>query len=196
MIDERIEQLINRRLDGQLAKGESLELDRELIRSPEARRAFEDSQRIDALTAETLDALLDATDSNHLPAAAGVVSPAARRATRRRLDGAIGIAAAVLLIMASTSLLPHAGGPRGTGIAVNPANTSQAGLVNALAPGADAAAAPADYPVVIDNTAGPRRQHQRIDQDVIAVVDPETQTVYLLEIERARNSTRLLRVDY
>jgi hypothetical protein len=192
MIDERTEQLITRRLDGQLAEGESLELDRELIRSPESRRAFEESQRIDALTAETLDALLDAGDSNHLQAADGVVSPAARRATRRRLDGAIGVAAAVLLVMASTSLLPQVNGRRGPGANTNAANLNQPAFPSGL----DAPDQTMQYPVVIDNTAGPRRQHQRIDQDVIAVVDPETQTIYLLEIERARNSTSRLRVDY
>lgn len=197
MLDERIEQLINRRLDGALTEDESLELDRELIRSPETRRAFEDSQRIDVLTCETLNALLDAGECRHYPASDGQVSPAARWITRRRLDGVIGVAAAVLLIMAGTSVLPqfgggnsltnrHGGGDRnlaGTG----PTMTNSAGPVSAW---------PAEYTPVIDNTDVPRRQHQRIDQDVIAVVDPQTQTVYLLEIERSRNRTNRLRADY
>lgn len=195
MIDERIELLINRRLDGDLAEDESLELDRELIRSPEARRVLEESQRIDALTVDTLDRLLDADEAPHLRAADGVVSAAARRATRRRLDGAIGVAAAVLLVMASTSLLPQNGQRRGSSGGTTAQVADTTGFVGPAAePDAGPAAMP--YPVVIDNTAGPRRQHQRIDQNVIAVVDPETQTVYVLEIERARDSTSRLRVDY
>jgi len=187
MIDERTEQLITRRLDGELADGESLELDRELIRSPEARRAFEDAQRIDALTDETLTALLDAGDSRNFHPTDGMVSHAARRITRRRLDGAIGVAAAVLLVMASTSVLPQFGGNSGP---------SQANVGNATPFIQPAVNQVPIESLVIDNTAGPRRQRQRIDQDVIAVVDPETQTVYLLEIQRTRSSTDRLRADY
>ena len=41
-MDERTEQLINRRLDGEITEEESLELDKRLIRSPEARAYLEE----------------------------------------------------------------------------------------------------------------------------------------------------------
>lgn len=44
---DKIERLINRKLDGELTADEQLELDRTLIRSPEARRLFEALQRVD-----------------------------------------------------------------------------------------------------------------------------------------------------
>ena len=42
MIDERLERLINRKLDGELSEAESLELDKLLIRSPEGRAMLEE----------------------------------------------------------------------------------------------------------------------------------------------------------
>ena len=47
MIDERTELLINRRLDGELGEDEALELNKRLIRSPEARRLLEEYSRIE-----------------------------------------------------------------------------------------------------------------------------------------------------
>ena len=52
--EEKIEVLINRRLDGTLTGDEQLELDRALIRSPEHRRMLEVSQRIDELCCDAL----------------------------------------------------------------------------------------------------------------------------------------------
>lgn len=52
--DERIEHLINRKLDGELTEDERLELDRALIRSPEHRRMLEESESVDSLCAEVL----------------------------------------------------------------------------------------------------------------------------------------------
>lgn len=52
--DERIELLINRKLDNTLTGDEQLELDRALIRSPEHRRMLELSREIDELSREVL----------------------------------------------------------------------------------------------------------------------------------------------
>ncbi|MGD2109572.1 MAG: hypothetical protein PVI86_09290 [Phycisphaerae bacterium] len=51
---ERIERLIARKLDGELREDEELELNRELIRNPDARRLMEDYERIDGLAATAL----------------------------------------------------------------------------------------------------------------------------------------------
>ncbi len=59
-LDEKIERLINRKLDGELTYDERLELDRALIRSPEHRRMLEELQRIDALCGESIRSEVEA----------------------------------------------------------------------------------------------------------------------------------------
>ena len=49
--NERLEQLIGRKLDGELLADESLELDKYLIRDPAARKCLEDSEKFCALAA-------------------------------------------------------------------------------------------------------------------------------------------------
>ena len=58
--DERIERLINRKLDGELTHEERLELDRALIRSPQHQRMLEELQCIDAVCAESIRADVEA----------------------------------------------------------------------------------------------------------------------------------------
>lgn len=58
-IDERVERLINRRLDGALTEEEQLELNRELIRNPEANRLLEEYQQIDELACVAMMKALD-----------------------------------------------------------------------------------------------------------------------------------------
>ena len=53
-----IERLVVRQLDGELTENEQLELNRELIRNPEARRLMEAYTRIDGLAAAALDEAL------------------------------------------------------------------------------------------------------------------------------------------
>ena len=62
--NERLEQLISRKLDGELLGDESLELDKCLIRDPAASKCLEDSQKIDALTATFLDEVCAEFDEN------------------------------------------------------------------------------------------------------------------------------------
>ncbi len=63
-VDERIERLIVRRLDGELTDDESLELDRELLRSPQARQLLGEYQEIDGAAADALTTALG-VDSNY-----------------------------------------------------------------------------------------------------------------------------------
>lgn len=53
-VNEDIERLIVRRLDGELNATEELELDRELIRNPDARRLMEEYSRVDELAAAAI----------------------------------------------------------------------------------------------------------------------------------------------
>lgn len=70
-LDESIERLINRKLDGELTEEEGLELDRALIRSPEHRRMFEASETIDAVCAELIRAEVEVAPG----AAVGMPAP-------------------------------------------------------------------------------------------------------------------------
>ncbi len=57
-MDEKTEKLIVRSLDGELCDEDQLELNRELIRNPQARRLMEEYRRIDALAGAALDQVL------------------------------------------------------------------------------------------------------------------------------------------
>lgn len=61
-LDDHIDKLISRSLDGALTEEEQLELNRELIRNPEANRIMEMSRRIDLLASETLLMEVGTTD--------------------------------------------------------------------------------------------------------------------------------------
>ena len=61
-INQKIEKLIVRSLDGALTEQEQLELNRELIRNPDARQIMEQYQRIDNVAIEALDQVIGQTD--------------------------------------------------------------------------------------------------------------------------------------
>ena len=73
--NERIENLINRKLDGELTEEDRLELDRALIKSPEHRAMLELSERIDLMCAETIAEGVSANEND----AAGVLEMGASR---------------------------------------------------------------------------------------------------------------------
>ena len=58
MDDERLEILISRKLDGRLSEEESLELNRLIIRSHQARSLLEEHERIDRIAADALQNVL------------------------------------------------------------------------------------------------------------------------------------------
>ncbi len=55
-LDENLERLIVRQLDGELSMEEELELNRELVRNPEARQLMEEYAGVDELASEVLKA--------------------------------------------------------------------------------------------------------------------------------------------
>jgi anti-sigma factor RsiW len=69
MVDERIEILISRKLDGALTEAESLELDKALIRNPEARCVLAEYEANDAVAATSLNEMLSPADSSSTPSA-------------------------------------------------------------------------------------------------------------------------------
>lgn len=58
-IDEQLERLIVRSIDGELSEEEQLSLDRELIRNPEARRLMDEYRSMDVACSSALDQWLD-----------------------------------------------------------------------------------------------------------------------------------------
>ena len=92
--DDHLERLINRKLDGELTRDESLELDKCLIRDPAARQSLEESERIDRLTAALLEEVCTVKDEVLLPATSRTV---ARR--RFRWFGALPAAAAACVAL-------------------------------------------------------------------------------------------------
>jgi len=185
MIDERTEQLINRKLDGELSEAESLDLNRALIRSPEARALLEQYARTDGLATEALAAALsEGSRSVYRPAEIEAwASPSHRWWTKYRRGLGIAVAAAIAALVAG---LPQARlGP------VAPEDYQQAGdaIVQAgVSPFAQAGAQP-----VVD---GPRRLNEQIDREVIAVYDEQTQSVYLLEMDQVRSKTEPVWKNY
>lgn len=237
-LDERTETLITRRLDGELTgEDESLELDKQLIRSPAARQAFEDSRRIDELAGEMLRGLLGGvtpeTHADHeerpaqRPAATifdgstfnGSTFDAStfdtittkgktRRSLRRFLDSAIGVAAAVLLLMVGTSVLspdrvePGSPGLHSPSRSVTDAAIPEMAALPEVASATDLRPSPPSLlnrspkPALTTVIAGPRRLQEHVDQEVIGIVDPETQSILLLEMQTARSTISRMRVNY
>lgn len=62
--DQNIERLIVRSLDSDLNEQEQLELNRELIRNPDAREMLEQYQRVDRLAVEALDQVIGETSAD------------------------------------------------------------------------------------------------------------------------------------
>ncbi len=182
MIDERVEHLVSRSLDGELTEAESLELNRLLIRSPEARALMEEHERTGTLAGEALRAAF--ADGASSDERAGQLARAAvsRRRPWPAMRRAPAVAAAVLVGMiigggaghwAATRAIPAAPEPAG----IDPAHPP---LVAGAVPVEDDSSA-----IVVE---GPRRHEQRTVHDIFGVFDEETQSVYLLEASRTQTN--------
>jgi anti-sigma factor RsiW len=108
-VDENIERLIVRRLDGELTEDERVELDRALLRSPEARALLEEYERIDASASAALASSL-AADGEPSVSFPRIAAPPARKGYSRAwwaLPAAVAAAIAVLV----TFIGPRPKGP-------------------------------------------------------------------------------------
>ncbi len=107
--EKDIEKLIGRRLDDQLSEDEQLQLDRELIRSPESRRLMERSEQTDHMASSALREALDggpvAIDLEGLPAQQGP-SPARTGTWMWRLIPGAMAAAMLALVFSRFPLAP------------------------------------------------------------------------------------------
>ncbi len=172
-MDERTEQLINRKLDGELTDAEALDLDKRLIKSPEARALLAELERNDALACR---ALRDALATGGCEWAEAHALPAQSKARRWSWSRAIMAVAACTALVVGLSELVRERGPQ----------TQDSGGVSRMLVEAPAPSVPAgenwtmDTPLPADlldsSLAGPRH--------VFGVVDDETESVYLLEIRQ------------
>ncbi len=186
--DDLLERLISRKLDGELTRDESLELDKCLIRDPAARQSLEESQRIDHLTEALLDEVCAVRDEVLLPASGQIV---ARR--RMRWFGAIPAAAAACVALFFMWPM-FSSSPKSADPIVKwddtewllTENDPQTALPDPtpLESGARLASY-SDRPAKLR----PLREHgTRLDY--YGVLDPETQKLYLLEVKHQTSTRR------
>lgn len=211
MIDERTELLINRKLDGQLSPADALELDRRLIRDPQARTLLEDYARDDGLAGEAIASLTAERTSSAAPTEVAAWSPS-RKQRWLSLGMISGIAAALALAVLT------ARGPLGQDASPDSGGMNSPAMADAMAdamPNAASHAAshamsgdpttpdvPAAQPRPLQHVAGfegfqgPIRQTDRLDRDVIGIWDAKSRSLYLLEADVARSALEPVKYNY
>ncbi len=181
-MDERTENLITRRLDGEITEAESLELDKALIRSPEARAYLEEQARISRLASRALETAIVARDEEVVPSVAPPAWPARDSRWQRYLRSVVAVAA-VFVLAAVVATLP-----------VGKSRTASPGTfgVDRGTGTAGRAEQPVDT-VPVSEGAWPGLPHAGRHQ-VIGVYDDETGSLYLLEMSpRTGGSTSEVR---
>lgn len=178
--DDRLERLISRRLDGEITQAEDLELNKMIIRSPEARRLSEDLQREDDLLGAALREALSAE-----PAAMPSMrtrKPYPYRVRVRRWPVSVAVAAAIAAFVLGPSHLglwgpaqDAASSPRA--ITSDPVRT--AGQAGAISSG----------PPVAGDAGVPGYRRRAVDRNVLGVLGEDGKTLYLLEMNRTRTAT-------
>jgi len=174
--DEDIERLVSRHLDGDLGPDEKLQLDKTILRDPEARRLLEESQRIDALASAALcEAVSDATpafDPLELTCPKSQTCRPGYRRTWWLMPGAI--AAGLMLLFAVRSNVTPL-------VTEGPMSRSGPVVTRALDEAPDVL-----EPGMIDLASyGPQRIKRHTDREMIGIVG-EDGNVYWLEIDRVK----------
>ena len=182
--NQDIERLIVRQLDTELSEDEQLELNRELIRDPEAHQLLQDYQRIDSLAAAALGEALGKGDVGFDPAA--LLTDRAPRRVRHLHRGwwlAIGaVAAALLALMIPQSVL-------------EPADQAAPAIVDSGASGLqpnvalDPLSNRRQAPMRTVGTSSPTRIRRDTGRDVVGVVGDDG-NIYWIEIDRTRTYKR------
>ncbi len=178
-MDERTEQLMNRKLDGELTEAEALDLDKQLIKSPQARALLAELEQNDAVAGRVLrDALAgkgtEWTTAHPLPA-----QHMARRWSWNRWIIAAAACTALAAGLAHMAIEPGSQGPnpdRQPGMWVEgPRN--EYGMAPSLATDDNRTMDAWLRMELLDSAkANPDR--------LIGVIDEETRSVYLLEVEQ------------
>lgn len=184
MIDERAEQLINRKLDGELTVDESLELDKLLIRSPQARALLEEYAAIDEQAAEVLQAVVAAPEARVTPENIASWGPA-----RVRLWFSFGLVTAVAAAISLSVLLSLRANLISDGARLQ--SPSAAPLSQRMA-----VAGPADATDKMWRIDGPRRETLNVEKDVIGVWDRHSHSLYLIEADSTGSMVEPVKANY
>ncbi len=183
----RLEQLIGRKLDGELLADESLELDKYLIRDPAARKCLEDSQKIDALAATFLNEVCGESGESFSGVQVAAVRPKRRWAWVGRVSPAAAACLAMLFLW--PVFFPDPADDSGdAGQVLQPITNSRSARISSrpVHPLTSARLAgnrePSEPPV-------PRWQTGR-QVDVYGVLDEATDKLYLLEVEHTTSAQR------
>ena len=182
--DKDIEILISRHLDGELSEEEELDLNRRLIRHPEARRLLEGYQRIDSLAAAALKHAVPDREAPFAPATLTTKGKPRRKLRNHRvlwlLPGAI--AAALLAVIVNQATLPGTSGPRVAEQA--PAQPVPVQVVRPPLEGSNGLMR------TVGTTPVPRRQIKRSTaRDVYGILG-EDGRIYWIEVDRTRTIKR------
>lgn len=173
--NERLELLLTRRLDGELAESEELELNKCLIRSPEAQRLARTLEEQDRLVHRVLNEWLQDVGDRVSPPER-LEWPVARLGLRLRWWPAV--SAAMLAVSVGVSLF--------FGVAAPPPSPHLAAA--SAAPPAAAAA----FDVGVELPETPHVRRNAVSRDVIGILSEDGSTLYLLE----RNHTRTAVVPF
>lgn len=172
--DEQLERLISRRLDDMLTPAEALELDKRLLRDPKARQLFESTRVVNELAAECIDQV--STTPRVTP---HVIMKQPRR--RRSWLAAIPIAAAACAaVVVWVFRNPEIRDLRQSDLTIARRDIVPEGSAPMVG-NSDPSFRLADF-----DGALPRQNGRRLDY--YGVVDDDTDSIYLLTVERRRTA--------
>ena len=179
-IDQDIERLIVRQLDGELGEEEQLELNRKLVRDPQAHQLMEDYRSVDTLAADALAQTLGKGEVEFDPTA---LTAETRRRTYRFHQGwwlvPGAIAAAILALV-----IPQP--------AVNRVTEPSTRLIGTTLPDVPQTMSPDSHSMgqsVPMHRVGMPRIRRNTGRDVIGVVGDDG-NIYWIEIDRTRTLKR------
>ncbi len=169
-VDERIERLIVRQLDGEITPDEQEELNQVLLRSADARRMLSEYRENDQRAGEVIGAVAEGRWPAESPR-----SPR-RRARRIRFWPAMatGLAAAAVIALVVTS-------PRQTDA---PTTGTEFPPIPSLAPVAPPNVETGD--LLYTSGEVPHHGERWVDRDYIGVFDESRDTLYMIEVDRTR----------
>lgn len=175
-VDEHLERMIGRSLDGELPEEEQLELDRELIRDPAAHAMMRDYREIDERAGQALRSVLDSRADSAAAAELTELRRGGRRVGHAWLWASGAVAAAILAMV-----IPH---PAQVSKSLPPigAERGDAGLTPALQP-MRAGRSQGDLMRSVSTQAPAVRRST--GRDLIGVIG-EDGNWYWIEVERSR----------
>ncbi len=189
MIDERIEILINRKLDGELSEEDSLELNKLLIRNPDAHALLDEYAVMDRLAAEAIEAELAEPVARVSPEQVSQWNKSKRQWWySMALISAVAAALTLSVLLSQraanmndSAALPISG--------VHSAQQAAATLTDRAPQGrlVNVGTIPLD---------GRRRQTDSLERDVLGVWDQDSHSLYLLEANEARSTVEPVKFNY